>query len=121
EMLLNSSLSFTRPQDKLWSGTFDDNSFFQFRYDCLLRKRKYQEFTHKGYLGSRVDILPHQASVFYESTKGLSARVILSDEVGLGKTIEAGLILKNLVQRKLVQTALIIVPDSLVFQWFVEM
>ena len=51
----------------------------------------------------------------------LSRGVILADEVGLGKTIEAGLILHQLLLRERAQRVLIVVPESLVHQWLVEM
>ena len=47
--------------------------------------------------------------------------MLLADEVGLGKTIEACLILHRLILTGRVQRALILVPDSLVHQWFVEL
>ncbi len=48
-------------------------------------------------------------------------RVLLADEVGLGKTIEAGMVLKEYVMRDLVRSALILVPASLVGQWVEEL
>src|SRR5690606_31144450 len=48
-------------------------------------------------------------------------RVLLADEVGLGKTIEAGLIIHHLILSGRAERVLILVPDSLVYQWFVEM
>ncbi|MDO6749375.1 SNF2-related protein, partial [Gilvimarinus sp. 1_MG-2023] len=48
-------------------------------------------------------------------------RVLLADEVGLGKTIEAGLILHRLLLQQRIQRVLILVPDHLLHQWLVEM
>jgi SNF2 family DNA or RNA helicase len=53
--------------------------------------------------------------------KDFRGRAILADEVGLGKTIEAGLILKEYIQRGLVRSALILTPSSLVNQWQEEL
>lgn len=66
-------------------------------------------------------------SLFYQEEtarkvmKTFRGRAILADEVGLGKTIEAGLILKEYVLRGLVRSALILTPSSLVYQWQEEM
>ena len=51
----------------------------------------------------------------------MNGKAILADEVGLGKTIEAGLILKEYMIRGLVKKVLILVPASLVSQWAMEL
>ena len=51
----------------------------------------------------------------------MNGKAILADEVGLGKTIEAGLILKEYMIRGLVKKVLILVPASLVTQWAIEL
>lgn len=70
---------------------------------------------------SRVDLLRHQVGVAHRVIQDLSPRFILADEVGLGKTMEAGLIMKELKSRGLVTRTLIITPASLVTQWQNEM
>ncbi|MFC7440920.1 DEAD/DEAH box helicase [Laceyella putida] len=65
--------------------------------------------------------LPHQIEVTKRVINEMRGRAILADEVGLGKTIEAGLILKEYVIRGLVKRALILVPSSLVLQWTREL
>jgi SNF2 family DNA or RNA helicase len=65
--------------------------------------------------------LPHQIDVVRKVTGEMRGRAILADEVGLGKTIEAGLILKEYMIRGLVKNALILVPSSLVLQWTREL
>jgi len=65
--------------------------------------------------------LPHQIDVVNRVINEMRGRAILADEVGLGKTIEAGLILKEYVIRGLVKRALILVPSSLVLQWTREL
>ena len=74
-----------------------------------------------GLLGGRVQLLPHQ--LFIASRVGVrhAPRVLLADEVGLGKTIEAGLILHQQLHTGHASRVLIAVPDSLVHQWLVEM
>jgi SNF2 family DNA or RNA helicase len=68
-----------------------------------------------------IEPLPHQVDVTKRVIQDLRGRAILADEVGLGKTIEAGLILKEYLIRGLVQKVLILVPSSLVLQWTREL
>ncbi len=65
--------------------------------------------------------LPHQLEVATKAIEEMNGKAILADEVGLGKTIEAGLILKEYMIRGLVKKALILVPASLVTQWAYEL
>jgi len=64
-----------------------------------------------------IQSLWYQEETTRKVMKTFRGRAILADEVGLGKTIEAGLVLKEYLLRRLVRSALIIVPSSLVFQW----
>ncbi|STO13013.1 RNA polymerase-associated protein rapA [[Flavobacterium] thermophilum] len=66
-------------------------------------------------------ILPHQLEVARRVVEEMNGKAILADEVGLGKTIEAGLVLKEYMIRGLVKKALILVPASLVSQWVKEL
>lgn len=68
-----------------------------------------------------VDFLPHQIETAKQAIEQMDGRSILADEVGLGKTIEAGLILKEYMLRGLVKKVLILVPASLVTQWVQEL
>ncbi len=71
---------------------------------------------------NRIDELPHQINVALQALQPpMSGRVILADEVGLGKTIEAGIILKELEVRGLARRILILTPASLVTQWVEEL
>ena len=66
---------------------------------------------------ARIDPMPHQIFATYRATKKVAPTMLLADEVGLGKTIEAALILKELRARKLVERVLILAPASLTIQW----
>ncbi|RKQ37776.1 DEAD/DEAH box helicase [Oceanobacillus halophilus] len=68
-----------------------------------------------------VEFLDHQINAAEQVIESMNGRAILADEVGLGKTIEAGLILKEYMIRGLVKNALILVPASLVNQWVREL
>ncbi|ASV69028.1 SNF2-related protein [Cytobacillus sp. FSL W7-1323] len=70
---------------------------------------------------SNLTPLPHQLEVAEQVVENMNGKAILADEVGLGKTIEAGLILKEYMIRGLVKKALILVPASLVSQWAIEL
>lgn len=70
---------------------------------------------------SHIDFLPHQIDTAKQAIQEMNGRAILADEVGLGKTIEAGLILKEYLLRGLVRKVLILVPASLVNQWAREL
>lgn len=65
--------------------------------------------------------LPHQMEAAKRVIEEMNGKAILADEVGLGKTIEAGLILKEYMIRGLVKKALILAPASLVTQWTDEL
>jgi SNF2 family DNA or RNA helicase len=65
--------------------------------------------------------LPHQIDAAKQALTEMHGKAILADEVGLGKTIEAGLILKEYMIRGLVKKVLILVPASLVIQWTKEL
>jgi SNF2 family DNA or RNA helicase len=68
-----------------------------------------------------VERFDHQLRACLKVTRDLSGRAILADEVGLGKTIEAGIVLKEFVLRGAVRTVLVLVPASLCEQWRAEL
>ena len=79
----------------------------------------YDELVSLGHVG--VDIKPHQVAVVHKVISNYPHRFLLCDEVGLGKTIEAGMVLKELRARGGAQRVLAIVPPSIVLQWYFEM
>lgn len=121
ESELNDHLAFNRPEEKLFNGHVDTEAFFQLRLKTLENLKWWETSPVKGLFGGRISLIPHQ---FYIASKVLerhAPRVLLADEVGLGKTIEAGLIIHQLVSTNRAQRVLVVVPDSLVYQWFFEM
>lgn len=121
ESQLADSLTFSKPEERLFAGNIDSTELFKLRYDVLLNQRKLFISPIRGFTGPRLSVIPHQMHVASEISKRARPRVLLADEVGLGKTIEAGLILHHLILTGRVERAIILVPDSLVYQWFVEM
>lgn len=121
EIFLNDSLSFNKPEEKLFNGMIDSAKLFQLRLDTINARKNYFENPLRGLLGGRISLIPHQFYLANEVSKRPLPRVLLADEVGLGKTIEAGLILHQLYKKGRVERVLVLTPDSLVFQWFIEM
>lgn len=70
---------------------------------------------------SRTRLLPHQIEATHHVAQALKPRFILADEVGLGKTIEAGLIMKELILRRGYEKVLVVTPAALLVQWQQEM
>ena len=121
EMELNHHIQFNKPQDRLFTGQIDPPSWFSLRYETWRRLQQHQQSPVKGLLGGRASLIPHQLFIAHEAANRLAPRIMLADEVGLGKTIEAGLILHHRLINDLSNRVLIIVPESLLHQWLVEM
>jgi len=121
EIELNHHIQFNKPQDRLFTGQIDPSSWFLLRYETWLRLQQHQQSLVKGLLGGRTSLIPHQLYIAHESANRSAPRIMLADEVGLGKTIEAGLILHHRLINGLSNRVLIIVPESLLHQWLVEM
>lgn len=121
EIEINHHSQFNRPQDRLFTGQIDPSGWYLLRYETWRRKEQYHQFPLKGMLGGRTSLIPHQVYIAHEVANRISPRIMLADEVGLGKTIEAGLILHHRLINGLAKRILIIVPESLLHQWLVEM
>ena len=121
EIDLDSFVQFSRPQDRLFAGQIDTNSSFELRAETLGHLHRHRQSAAFGLLGARVRLLPHQLYIASQVANRHAPRVLLADEVGLGKTIEAGLILHHQLLTGRASRALVVVPDSLIHQWLVEM
>lgn len=121
ETELSNFLSFSRPQERLFAGQIDRSATFQLRLATLRRQAAARQSDLRGLIGARMALLPHQLYIAHEVAHRYAPRVLLADEVGLGKTIEAGLILHQLLVTGRVQRVLILVPEPLLHQWFVEL
>jgi ATP-dependent helicase HepA len=117
---LSDRLSLRGPQERLFAGRFDPSTTFELRRRTLELFHRSRKSPVRGFVGGRIDLIPHQLYIAQEVTRRHGARVMLSDEVGLGKTIEAGLILHRLLLSGRADRILVLVPESLVHQWFVE-
>jgi ATP-dependent helicase HepA len=121
EVQLDSFARFSRPQDRLLAGQVDPNAHFISRLETLRQRQRHAGSAAHGLLGARVALLSHQLYIANEVGARHAPRVLLADEVGLGKTIEAGLIIHQQLVTGRAKRALFVVPDSLVHQWLVEM
>lgn len=75
---------------------------------------------YSGLRGQRTNLIPHQLNIAHDVGRRHAPRVLLADEVGLGKTIEAGMILHQQLLSGAAERVLIIVPETLQHQWLVE-
>ncbi|MDO6561843.1 RNA polymerase-associated protein RapA [Amphritea sp. 1_MG-2023] len=118
---LDSAVHFSKPHDRLFAGQVDKITQFKLRVETLKNQFNHLQSESYGLLGPRVQLLPHQLYIAQQVAQRFAPRVLLADEVGLGKTIEAGLILHQQLISGKASRALIVVPDSLVHQWLIEM
>lgn len=121
ETELSDAISFSQPQERLLAGQLDPTEVFDLRVAALAQQHRRRKSPVRGFVGGRIDLIPHQLYLASEVSGRMVPRVLLADEVGLGKTIEACLILHRLLLTGRAQRVLILVPDSLVHQWFVEL
>jgi len=121
EAELSDNITFSKPEDRLLAGQVDELERFKLRVECLHRRREMRQSPIRGFAGGRVDLIPHQISIAADVSARMNPRVLLADEVGLGKTIEAGLILHRLHITGRAGRILILLPPALLNQWFVEM
>ena len=118
---LSGTLSRRGPLDRLAAGKLDANADFELRREALFRRARLQRSPVRGFAGARMELIPHQLGIAAEVSGRLLPRVLLADEVGLGKTIEACLILHRLHLTGRADRVLILLPEPLIHQWFVEL
>ena len=121
ELELDAFIQLTTPQQRLLNGHFDKNSDFALRIATFDHTDRMQRSIARGLMGSRTNLLPHQVYIANEVGQRHAPRVLLADEVGLGKTIEAGMIIHQQLLTGRASRVLVLVPPSLLHQWLVEM
>jgi ATP-dependent helicase HepA len=104
-------------QQKKWTAP----KFFMLRFWAMMKLFQRSQSPLKGAVGCRIELLPHQLWVMSEFLKSKIPRALLADEVGLGKTVETGLILSALNAQKKIKKVLVIVPPALKVQWLTEL
>ncbi|WP_339771828.1 RNA polymerase-associated protein RapA [uncultured Paraglaciecola sp.] len=121
ETFIDHHFQLNQPEQRLFAGQFDHPKWFDLREQCLNHQYAHSTSSLLGFVGARVDLIPHQLHIAAEVGRRFAPRVLLADEVGLGKTIEAALIIHQQLLTARAERVLIIVPSSLVHQWLVEM
>ena len=109
------------PIELLEEGILSDSRAYGLRLQAAYLRHAYQYDPMSGLSNARVEPKLHQVFAAHRVTNKLFPRMILADEVGLGKTIEAGLIVKELRAREVIDRVLVVCPASLQRQWQYEM
>ena len=118
---LDDEQSVSQADDRLIGGRTDSVAQFELRVEGLRRRAEARRSPAWGLGAARVGLVPHQLRVASIASARRPPRVLLADEVGLGKTIEAGMIVARQLATGRASRVLLLLPDTLVYQWFVEL
>jgi len=109
------------PAEQLTSGRWGTPDDFHLRVETVRLDLERRADALGALFASRVYVKPHQVSVAHHVLSAPQPRFVLADEVGLGKTIEAGLVLSALLHAGLVKRCLVVAPSHLTVQWLAEL
>ena len=109
------------PLEQLASGRWGTPEDYQLRTEVVRLDLERRADALGALFASRVYVKPHQVSVAHQVLAAPQPRFVLADEVGLGKTIEAGLVLSGLLHAGLVKRCLVVAPSHLTVQWLAEL
>jgi ATP-dependent helicase HepA len=109
------------PAEQLASGRWGTPDDFRLRAETVRLDLERRADALGALFASRVYVKPHQVSVAHHVLSAPQPRFVLADEVGLGKTIEAGLVLCGLLHAGLVKRCLVVAPSHLTVQWLAEL
>jgi ATP-dependent helicase HepA len=109
------------PLDRLAWGDVDPLEEFANRLDALHLLTQREAEGLGSFLGGRIRLFPHQLHAAERAARSEPVRWLLADEVGLGKTVEACLILNRLVHAKRAERILVVAPETLTVQWLGEL
>lgn len=118
---ISDSVPLSTPLDRLLGGQTDSIEDFNLRNDILDLRYEISKSPVRGWNGGRIELIPHQLYIAKKITSRHIRRFLLADEVGLGKTIEACLVFHNLIVNRMANRTLILLPESLIHVWFVEL
>ncbi|WP_417663438.1 RNA polymerase-associated protein RapA [Pseudomonas sp.] len=121
ETQLSNFIQFRLASDRLFAGQIDPLAWFGLRYRTLEYTSNHLQSSLWGLGGVRAQPIPHQLHIAREVADRIAPRVLLADEVGLGKTIEAGMVIHRQLLSGRANRVLILVPENLQHQWLVEM
>lgn len=109
------------PVERLARGNVDGFEDFANRLDGLRLQRIRQAGGLGSFLGGRIQLFPHQLYAAERACHSDPVRWLLADEVGLGKTVEACLILNRLLHTGRAERTLVVAPETLTLQWLGEL
>ena len=112
ESRLSDSLTFSKPIDRLLNAQVDDKGLYNLRHRALYRRFKTYRAPLRGLLGGRFHPTAHQLYVAIQATRTAFPRVLLADEPGLGRRIEAGLILQRVHLAGNASRVLLLAPEE---------
>ena len=118
---LDDEQSVSQADDRLTGGRTDPVAQFELRLEGLRRRAEARRSPAWGLCAARIGLVPHQLRVAGIAAARRPPRVLLADEVGLGKTIEAAMIIARQLATGRASRVLLLLPDTLVYQWFVEL
>ncbi|NKZ37974.1 RNA polymerase-associated protein RapA [Oleiagrimonas citrea] len=118
---LDDEQSISQADERLTGGRVDPIAQFELRLEALQRRAAARRSPAWGLKSARIDLIPHQLRVAGMAASRPAPRVLLADEVGLGKTIEAGMIVARQIASGRATRVLVLLPDALINQWFVEL
>ncbi len=121
ESALADSLNFTRPEDRLLNAQSDDKGLFNLRSKGLHHRFETLRGHQRGFLGPRIELIPHQLFAALQIRRKGIPRLVLADESGTGKTIIACLVLHWLLVTTRIRRSLIVVPRPLLSRWHYEL
>ncbi len=121
ETQLSHHTQINQPEDRLFTLQLDKYNWFDARLRTFKARHAQQQSPLLGLSGARVNLIEHQIHIANQVGNRFAPRVLLADEVGLGKTIEAAMIMQKQRLSGRATRIVIIVPESLIHQWLVEM
>jgi len=107
--------------DLLAEGQVGTVEAFSLRLDALHLAALREAGDFGSFLGGRIELFPHQLHVARKATRPDPVRWLLADEVGLGKTVEACLIVNHLIHARRAARVLVVTPETLSVQWLGEL
>jgi ATP-dependent helicase HepA len=121
ESRLSDSLTFSKPYDRLLNAQVEEKQIYNLRHRALYRRFKTYRAPLRGLLQGRYIARAHQLHVVNQATRLQHPRVLLADESGMGKTVEAGLILQRLRIFGSAVRVLLLAPQSLLWRTETEL
>jgi ATP-dependent helicase HepA len=118
---LDDEQSLSQADARLMSARVDKPHVYELRKQALFARAAARGSAAWGILSARIDLLPHQLGVIAACMEREQPRALLADEAGLGKTIEAGMLIARMLATGRATRVLVVLPDALLVQWFVEL